>query len=352
MTIETRPSGAHRWTRCAAAPLFASQSGPQPTNDAAREGTCAAWAAELKLTGKHCYIGLAHENGWEIDAEMMDHVQNYVDICRADGGQLWAEEHLILSPRIKGTADCATLADGVLTIRDLKYGFRLVDADSPQLIIYAGAALAGMETPATTIRTEIYQPRGFHPRGPQRYIDWTPDDIRTRCAEYIAAAEACYAPDPVATPGPHCLYCDAAASCAALQQTTAQALAVVEMTGHRDRTAAEMAQALHFYRWAIETIQAGAKATEAEATARARRGETLPGWGIVEKRGQTRVTASPTAIRALTGMSGTKETPMNVGELRAAGLTDEQLAVITERPVTGHKLTPLDPDALIRQFGG
>ena len=47
--IETRPSAAHRWTKCSAAPLFASRAGPQPTSDPAREGTCAAWVAELML---------------------------------------------------------------------------------------------------------------------------------------------------------------------------------------------------------------------------------------------------------------------------------------------------------------
>jgi len=350
MTIETRPSTAHRWTKCSAAPLFSSRAGPQPSSDAAREGTCAAWVAELMLTGQAAQVGMMHPNGWEVDADMIGHMLAYADICQADGGEMWVEHHAELSPSIAGTPDCVTLADGVMTVRDLKYGFRLVSPDSPQLIIYAAAVLLTWSDHIRTIRTEIYQPRGFHQDGPRRWIDWTPDQIRAKAAWIIERAEECYKPDPVATPGDHCLYCDGAIGCVALQQTTTKALAIAEMTGHRDRTPDEMSQALHFYRAALELITSAAKATEVEAEARVKRGERLPGWGLVPRLGNTRVKATPAAIKALTGNDGTKIVPMNVGDLRAAGLTEAQLSIITERPNTGHKLEPLDQDTLTRQL--
>jgi len=281
---------------------------------------------------------------------MVGHMQEYADICRADGGQMWVEEYVTLSHTIAGTPDCVTLAGGVLTIRDLKYGFRLVAPDSLQLIVYAAAILIAPPGPVSTIRTEIYQPRGFHQDGPRRWIDWTPDQIRDAAAWIIQRAEECYKPDPIATPGDHCLYCDGAVGCVALQQTTVAALAIAEMTGHRDRTPAEMAQALHFYRNALEIIKVAAKATEVEAEARAKRGERLPGWGITTRYGNTRVKASPAAIKALTGKDATKTVPMNVGDLKLAGLTEAQLSLITERPTIGHKLTTLDPDTLARQL--
>jgi hypothetical protein len=349
MTIETRPSAAHRWTKCSAAPLFANGAGPAPTSDAAREGTCAAWVAELMLANQPAEVGMTHPNGWEVDADMIGHMQAYADICRADGGEMWVEEHVRLNPRVAGTADCITLVDGMLTVRDLKYGFRLVAPDSPQLIIYAAAMVAGTHS-VTSIRTEIYQPRGFHRDGPRRWIDWTPDQIRAKAEWIIERAEECYKPDPIATPGDHCLYCDGAVGCVALQQTTVTALAIAEMTGHRDRTPFEMSQALHFYRNALEIITAAARATEVEAEARARRGERLPGWGLLPRFGNTRVKASPAAIKALTGKDATKIVPMNVGDLKLAGLTEAQLSLITERPTAGHKLAPLDQDTLTRQL--
>ena len=111
-----------------------------------------------------------------------------------------------------------------------------------------------------------------------------------------------------------------------------------------------MAQALHFYRNALEIIKAAAKATEVEAEARAKRGERLPGWGLLPRFGNTRVKALPTAIKALTGKDATKTVPMNVGDLKLAGLTEAQLSLITERPTIGHKLTTLDQDTLARQL--
>jgi hypothetical protein len=363
-TVQTRPSNAHRWTKCAAAPQFSAAAGPRPESDEAREGTCAAWVAEEVLTGRapDCMtlVGHSHANGWTVDADMAAHAQDYVDICRADAtdGQTWAECPLVLSDLVQGTADWVALAqDGTLTVRDLKYGYRLVEPDSPQLLIYAAAALRVLPG-VTRIVTEIYQPRGFHPLGPRRSRVWTVDDVRDLGQYYAARAVACHQPDPVASAGPHCLYCDAAASCAALQATTAQMLAVVEMQGYRQRTPAEMAQALHFMRWAGDTIKAAASAVEAEAEAMVQSGTRLPGWGMVPRHGQSRVKFPPAAIRALTGgaVSGEKATPMGVGDLRAAwksaGLPERTLGILIERPVIGSKLTPLDAAQLASQFSG
>jgi hypothetical protein len=356
--METRPSAAHRWTKCTAAPQFSAAAGPRPPSDDAREGTCAAWVAEQVLTGRATacrdMIGATHENGWQVDAEMAGHVQDYVDLCHADdNGAGWAEIRLTLSDRVAGTADWLAInSAGQLVVRDLKYGFRLVEPDSPQLVIYAAAALQSPGWPVKGVVTEIFQPRGFHPLGPRRQRRWTTDEIRTLGQEYAAKAEACHQPNPTATPGPHCLYCEGSVGCAALQATAAQTLAVVEMQGWRERTPAEMAQALHFHRWASDTITAAAKALEAEAEAVARSGTRLPGWGLSPRLGNTRVTAPPALIAALTGgtVSGEKTVPMGVADLKAAGMPEATLKLVTERPVIGHKLTPLSAETLAAQF--
>jgi hypothetical protein len=133
-------------------------------------------------------------------------------------------------------------------------------------------------------------------------------------------------------------------------------MALVEMQGWRERTPAEMAQALHFLRWADDTIGASVKAVEAEAEAMIRQGAYVPGWGLTQRHGQTRVTAPPAAIKALTGgaITGDKTVPMGVGDLRAAiktaGLPETILSLLTTRPIIGAKLTPLDSAALADQF--
>ena len=355
--IETRPSAAHRWTRCSAAPLFAHlarQAGRQPADtDAAREGTCAAWLAEQVLTGviATAWIGegLIHPNGWPVDAEMMYHVQNYCDMITAAGGVTSAERKVWLSERVSGTLDnCATMRDGQIVVRDLKYGKLLVETDTEQLVIYAGALLR--EYPdATAVRTEIYQPRGFHRDGIHRGRDWTPDEIRDRCAWIIERAEMCHAPDPVATPGTHCSYCEAVTGCEALSSTV---LHIVESVGYRDRTPSELGQALHMHREALAIVKIAAGAIESEADARIDRGEHIPGWGYTERLGQTKVTTPPDVITALTGVQAVKSVPLGVTELRKAGLSEKQVAAFTTRPVIGRKLEPLDAATLARQFKG
>lgn len=354
--VETRPSNAHRWVPCSAAPLFASHVPPQRPSDPAREGTCAAWVAETVLCGDApdaaSLIGTVHANGWDVDDEMASLVQDYIDLIRSTPGRHFVEQHVTLSDRIAGTLDSATLTPGgMLIVRDLKYGRRLVEPDTPQLIIYAGAML-GVVGPVQRVRTEIYQPRGFHPRGVHRHRDWTPEQIWQICQHYDTRAQACHAPDPVATPGPQCLDCEGASRCAALAATVANMCTLVEMPGDRQKTPAEMADGLQFLRWAKRIVCAAAQAAETEALARHMDGYTLPGWGLIARLGQTKVTASADAVRAITGKNPLdgKDIKLTVADLRRAGLSDRQIGLFTVRPVIGHKLEPLDESVLAEMF--
>lgn len=354
--METRPSNAHRWVPCSAAPLFASHAPPQPAGDPAREGTCAAWVAEMVLKGDTpdaaSLVGQSHANGWDVDDEMANFVQDYIDLIRATPGQCFVEQHVRLSDRIAGTLDSATLTpNGMLIVRDLKYGRRLVEPDTPQLIIYAGAML-GKVGPVRRVRTEIYQPRGFHPHGIHRYREWTPEQIREMCGYYDTRAQACHAPDPIATPGPQCLDCEGASRCAALAATVANICTLVEMPGDRQKTPAEMASGLQFLRWAERIVKAAAQAAETEALARHMAGDTLPGWWLSNKLGQTRVTAKADMILAMTGKNPLdgKDIKLTVADLKRVHLSDRQIRLFTVRPVIGHKLDPLDKSALAKMF--
>ena len=79
-----RPSAAHRWWRCSAS-ISATRlpdALPEEDQDAAREGTCAAWVAECVINGDASsaadMLGRSHENGWEVDDDMVRHVQEYM----------------------------------------------------------------------------------------------------------------------------------------------------------------------------------------------------------------------------------------------------------------------------------
>lgn len=357
--VQTRPSGAWRWTKCSAAPLFASRAGPQPSNDAADEGTCAAWLADdmLKKGVKYArdYVGQkCPENDWPVDLEMAGHVQGYVDMVRAEGGLTSSERHVKLSPLVEGTLDnCATFLDGTIRVRDLKYGFRLIETDAEQLVIYAGSLAAELISQGASVArivTEIYQPRGFHKDGIHRRQEWSLQEIWDRCNWIIHRAELCHQPNPPATPGPWCLECDGATGCVALHNTVSNMIVEVQSSDHREMTPAELAARLGHLRKVKAVIDAASKALEAEALSRHKTGQSIPNWGMVERFGHKKLTNSREAIRALTGIDPVKEKLMSPAELLAAGATQRQIDMVSIKPSIGFKLEPLDPRDLLKQF--
>lgn len=357
--VETRPSGAHRWANCSAAPLFASRAGPQPPGDPAREGTAAAWVAEQVLNGNALLaadlIGaIEPRDGWEVDAEMAGHAQSYVDMIRAEGGFVSAERFVRLSEHVAGTLDnSASFLDGVVRVRDLKYGFKLVEADAEQLVIYAAALCAElMETgqPIREVWTEIYQPRGFHPDGIHRRKCWTVDELFDRARWLAHRAELCHQPDPVATPGTWCTNCDGANGCAALKATTASLMATIESDRFREASPQELARWLLFLRDAYKIVGAAKDAAESEALARYQGGEYFPGLQSKDRQGKKKFKAARETIRAITGIDPVKETLMSPAELKAAGATDRQLKLLTHTPIIGRKLVPADQKELASQF--
>ena len=123
-----RPSSAHLWINCAGYPRLSATLPPEAPSDPAREGTCAAWVAEMVLTGQAAtptaLIGQAHENGWVVDRAMANHIHGYIDVLRSHGGTVYAEQRVVLNALVQGTPDAAAVCDnGTLHVDDLKYGF-------------------------------------------------------------------------------------------------------------------------------------------------------------------------------------------------------------------------------------
>lgn len=356
--VETRPSGSSRWTKCFAAPLFSKRAGPQPDSDPAREGTCAAWLGDLALKNQifNCreMLGECHANGWEIDAEMVGHVQNYVDMVRAEGGFVSAERFVRLSPLIAGTLDnSASFTNGVLRVRDLKYGFLLVPPDAEQLVIYGGALAAELIESGQqihTVITEIYQPRGFSTDGIHRRHEWSVTELFERCEWIIKCAEECHKPNPMASVGLHCVNCEGAVGCQALLATAANLYTFTQSTAHRQMTAVEIAEQLQFLRLAKKVIDAAASAVETEALVRHKSGDPIPNMRLKERQGNATFKHDRKYIKVLTGVDPVKQVAMSPAELRAAGVSAAKIKALTYKPQIGFKLEPVDPRDIAREF--
>lgn len=193
------PSSAARWLTCKAAPLMEAGK-PNTTSQHAAEGTAAHYLAETALTSgldaaRYADDVLAVKNNgdvisyapglgdvspeapyhFDVDADMVDYVQEYVDLVKTVRdtlrGELLVEQRLPLDSitgerGAKGTADAVILADDEIVVIDLKYGMGVqVEAENnPQLMLYGLAALKYYEYAGDfkNVRLIVSQPRRRH----------------------------------------------------------------------------------------------------------------------------------------------------------------------------------------------
>lgn len=354
-----RPSSSHRWSKCAAYPSFAAQYPEPPETDEAREGTCAAWLAQVCLTGDASspfdLVGRSHKNGWLVTEEMAADITGYVSLIHKRGGTTSCENEVRLSsdPDIAGTLDIsATRSDKpVLYVDDLKYGRKIVEVrGNTQLIIYAAAELR--KYPAGTfnlVQLGVYQPRAFHPHG--TYRKWVIDvaDLVARADAIIEAGRRCNEDKPLATPGAWCDHCPALTRCAAAAATGYAAMALVQSIEHRDMTALELSHELTFLSWAEDIISARRKAVTAEGEARAKR-EHIPGYHMQQGQGNRVLTVDAGWISFLTGIDATVTKPATPAELLRRGVVAALVDAVSHRPALKMKLVPFSEDDIEAAF--
>lgn len=181
------PSSAHRWMRCAAS-ITLEEGLPDSSSSFADEGTAAHELASMALTAgadASAYLGriiVVNGTKFEVDFDMADNVQKYLDAVRAAVTSLQeqgAEVELRVEQRVDisavvgqpnnfGTADAqiiATWPDGSVSIEthDLKYGRGVqVDAEeNEQMLIYSAGLMEEVSLfgDVKDVKQAIHQPR-------------------------------------------------------------------------------------------------------------------------------------------------------------------------------------------------
>ena len=229
------------------------------------------------------------------------------------GGTLQVEqafELTALSDLYWGTADAAIVSPPTLYVADLKTGRgHAVPVRRPdgrvnlQLGGYGLGALhslpAGLANEITSIELVVVQPA----LGPPQRTVMTVAEVQDLAADLIEIAERAQNPAAPRVAGEHCRFCRAAGDCPALRDRTL-AVARTEF-GPGDLTWPDPARlslaAVAAVLTEADMIDLWLSAVRAHAKSLADKGEEIPGWKLVDKRGR-RVWADEEA--ATTTMKG------------------------------------------------
>lgn len=336
------PSGAHRWMSCPGSVVLEADY-PDQGSAYADEGTAAHTLAAYVLQDKteaDEYIGeVIHvgERKFTVDKTMAAHVGNYVKLVRelAAGHTLLVERkvpigHLTGETGATGTADAVIIngAERNLTVVDLKYGMGVqVDAiENPQLQMYALGAYEAYSVLADfdTVSMYIHMPRLNHVS--EYHISVTEllrfaSEVRAAAMDVGQAKAQPYADARDDTlslrdylqPGEkQCRFCKAKASCPALLAE------VTEVVGGKPATAEDFAQFtpdaadelgsagdnyLSMAMAKVGLVEDWCKAIRAEVERRLLRGDTVPGYKLVEgKLGNRQWTSQDEAEAAMKSM--------------------------------------------------
>ena len=299
--VNLRPSSAHKWVNCPGSPL-AESAYPNTRSRIADEGTVAHHiAARVLLSSEWPTEGDEFEvvDGkvlpviLDTDAstvtyteEMRLAVVDYIAKLREYAGDcgLSVEVPVDLSELLgyegaTGTPDAFHLNSGNnLTVHDLKYGFREVDAEGNwQLICYAAGIAAGYEREFDSVTLVIHQPRL------KRVSEHTYLAAEFKKLEGIVKAGAGWAqtPEPLRSAGPWCTkyYCKAAADCPTLAAYVSEPLEELDLTN------ADIAEKLS----KLDAIRQWCDQVEAEANRLVfDEGQTIPGYKVVQGRAGNR----------------------------------------------------------------
>lgn len=347
--IPLRPSSAHMWMNCAGQPTMAGRMPPQTPTDASREGTCAAWVAEMMFTDQPVKVGDAHSNGWLVEPEMLSYIAKYVELVRSHGGKIHVERKVRLNDLVEGTPDAFAVldGDGVLYADDLKFGFGIVEPHrNPQVSIYAGAILRHLASRDVIIRRVvigIYQPRAWHPAGVYRTWAIYPEELMAFVHEIEAAIPATQQNSPLLTPGSHCEYCPAASTCGAVTHENYRVHSVMGADTQRHMSPEELAAELSFIDLAEDMLKARRTAVYAEAEARMKKAQHIPGWHMAERRGNRRFKVDAAMVRLMTGIDPEVKKMVTPAEVERMGANPEIMRHLTEVPIIAPKLERIPP---------
>lgn len=281
--MRLRVSGSPRWVRCSAS-AWAEWGLPERHNDAATLGVLAHLLLEQTILNGGVPEHLS-------ESDVVTHIRNVYRYLLAQGLSIMSEQTAQFTTAngnlIRGTMDVCSMStqQSHLYIRDLKFGFRVVEPDSWQLLGYALLWISKYQIKPDYITVEIIQPRVSHVNGPYRSLTYSYAEFIERAVEYIAAADAAYKTDKmVFTPGEHCRNCKAASHCPTLRASN---YGDINHTVDPEMTTTESGENLSLAHKQFELARAWFEGVETDVLHRIQtKRQYIPGWSVEHSAGR------------------------------------------------------------------
>lgn len=292
------PSGMSIIVPCPGSVMLGADIPDEETEDT-RIGEAVHWVGEHMLkvmTGERSkpetYLGIRTPNDVIVTEEMLDCATIYFETVKAvaskGDGNLNIECQRPI-PEIHevcfGTndADYWDADDGILYVWDYKHGHASVDAvDNYQLAAYASGILSelGVDDQHVRLSLNIVQPRCYDGKGVVRTWNCMASDIRGHVNQMHMAAEEAMSPSPMLNAGLHCHYCKARYRCQVNQAAVARRVDYALLTGAQELSNEALAYELEVLEEAEAIVSHRKDALEAEALARALKGQAIPGRAL------------------------------------------------------------------------
>lgn len=324
---------------------------PDHNVEARDEGNAAHWLAENWIKGGNATVGDTTDRGYIITKDMVEHVSTYV--TELDIGDVEVETNhsggVSDAPFIvHGRADHIKFRDGILTVDDFKYGWRIVQPKRNwTLISHAiGWCIRNGVAPERIV-LRIHQPRPYHSEGPMREWSLSYGELLQYNDRIVAQLSA--PGDSLHTHVDICPDCPAFHTCPAAR---AQRMNAVEAISNRifsdDLPNDVLISQIEVLQAAKDVVKDGVQAIEELLTHRIKHGDVINGYGLETSYSNRRWKKGLTgdALSIASGTDLRKADLVTPAEAERRGVSKEVVASLTERVPTGSKLKRIDPDKI------
>jgi hypothetical protein len=326
-----------------------------PSTEQTDEGNAAHWLCEQVYHGANAedLIGQTAPNGLYITADMVEYCRQYLEFTTSGNCEVEVDtSHSGNGWEIRGRADCIKHDIALLTVADLKYGWRIVEPENNwTLISHAIAYCQKNNIQPCTIAFMIFQPRPFHPQGTVRnwIIDYT-----ELMSLYQELSEVLSHPSSTVCSGSQCYKCQCLSQCPAAQIAAMNAIDVAEIAFDSEISNERLTWMLTNLKRAQEIIKQSYETYEDLALHRLKAGGSLKGYSIQQALGQTTWNDGITSdvVKMMSGVDVRVDKIMTPAQAKKAGVPEELIKSMTHRPDNGFKLVAIDENKMAEKMFG